>query len=127
MTDTTKYGPQTAEVEALLERVRLLTDADIQALKVAAITAWITAWYKAWHTMHRAVRDSVWDSVWAAIDEVWKTSRQQHLAHIALLALVVRDLITPDGFTQADYDLLTGPWRRVIGKIHPDDEEMSDD
>jgi hypothetical protein len=33
----------------------------------------------------------------------------------------VRDLIGSYGFTQAHYDLLTGPWARVIGPAHPDD------
>jgi hypothetical protein len=36
----------------------------------------------------------------------------------------MRDLIGATGFTQKDYDLLSGPWRRVIGHIHPDDEDL---
>ena len=50
------------------------------------------AWY--------AARDATWDATWA---------------------LIVRDLIGQHGFTQAHYDLLTGPWRQVIGPVHPDD------
>jgi hypothetical protein len=46
----------------------------------------------------------------------------------AVGALVVRDLIeegTP--WDRAAYDVLTGPWRRVIGPIHSDDEVRMDD
>lgn len=39
-------------------------------------------------------------------------------------ALVIRDLIGQHGFTQAHYDLLTVPWRRTIGPIHPDDPDL---
>ncbi len=35
-------------------------------------------------------------------------------------ALLARDLIG-DVFTQAHYDFLTGPWRKAIGPVHPDD------
>jgi len=44
-------------------------------------------------------------------------------ASLAARGLFVRDLISDDGFTQTDYDTLTGPWRRVIGAIHDDDAE----
>ena len=40
-------------------------------------------------------------------------------------ALAMRDLIGQHGFTQAHYDLLTGPWRTVIGPVHPDDAEVA--
>jgi hypothetical protein len=41
-------------------------------------------------------------------------------------ALVVRDLIGSYGVTQAHYDALTGPWRKTIGRLHPDDVEVDD-
>jgi hypothetical protein len=44
-----------------------------------------------------------------------------YAARDAAEALVVRDLIGRRGFTQAHYDLLTGPWAKVIGPVHPDD------
>ena len=34
-------------------------------------------------------------------------------------AVLVGDLISAE-----DYDILTRPWRTVIGPIHPDDEEV---
>ena len=43
----------------------------------------------------------------------------------ATRGLLLRDLIGQrPGWDQAAYDLLTGPWRRTIGPIHPDDAEM---
>ncbi|WIB65342.1 hypothetical protein [Curtobacterium sp. MCBD17_040] len=44
-------------------------------------------------------------------------------ASLAARGLFVRDLIADTGFTTADYDLLTGPWRRVIGPLHDEDDE----
>ena len=42
-------------------------------------------------------------------------------AGVAAGALAVSDLISQHGFTQAHYDLLTGPLASVSGPIHPDD------
>lgn len=47
-----------------------------------------------------------------------------YMAQCAAHALIVRELITSSTFTQSDYDLLTRPWREVIGKVHPDDPEL---
>ena len=139
MTDTLKYGPQTAEVEALLERARTLTDVEVLALGavrgVVPDAALYTALYAAWdavlsaawgaardaalYTVWNVARGS-WDEVWDAVwDAVGGSGRDAALD--AAYALFARDLITPAGFTQAHYDLLTGPWRRVVGAVHPND------
>lgn len=55
-----------------------------------------------------AARAAAWD---AARDAVW--------------ALVTRDLIGANGYTQEHYDILTRPWRQVMGPLHADDAEMS--
>ena len=55
----------------------------------------------------------------AAGDAAW------YAAGDAARGLGVRDIIGQHGFTQAHYDVLTGPWRKVIGPIHPDDAEVS--
>ncbi|CAN5419648.1 hypothetical protein BH09ACT9_BH09ACT9_00140 [soil metagenome] len=54
-------------------------------------------------------------AAWAA---AWDAARD------AAWALVVRDRIGSDGFTQEYYDILSGPWRRTIGKIHADDVDL---
>ena len=72
-------------------------------------------WDAASEAARGAARDAAWDAAWVA---AW-------FAATAAAALVVRDLIddaTP--WNQAAYDRLTGPWRRVIGPIHPDDEVL---
>ncbi len=71
-----KYGPNTAEVEALIEEMRSLTPEQITRLDAALDAAWGEAW--------DAARD-------------------------ALVALVVRDLIT-----QEDFDSLYRPWASVM-------------
>jgi len=79
------------------------------------------------------------DALWRARDAARAAGREhtfnQHIrnfemtpgafvgASLASRALFVRDLISDAGFTRTDYDTLTGPWRRVIGTIHPDDGE----
>jgi len=45
-------------------------------------------------------------------------------ARDAAWGLVIRDRIGHDGFTQEYYDILTGPWRKTIGRIHPDDADL---
>ena len=43
----------------------------------------------------------------------------------ATRGLLLRDLIGQrPGWDQGAYDLLTGPWRQVIGPIHPGDAPM---
>ncbi len=116
MTGTThnRYGPQTAQVEALLERARNLTDKETEALRdawdaraAARAAAWVAAWaaWAAWDAWDARDARAAWDAgreaVWAARD--------------AVLALVVRDLIGQHGFTQEHYDTLVEPWETVMG------------
>ena len=43
-------------------------------------------------------------------------------AGMAAAGLAVRHRIGGD-FTQQEYDLLTGPWRAIVGPVHPDDPD----
>ena len=91
-----KYRPQTPEVEALIIRASSLTDDEAREL--------VAAWYATWYDPRLA-------ALYVALHAAWD----------AVCALVVRDLISTDGFTQEHYDLLTGPWAQAIGPVHPDD------
>lgn len=122
---TGRYGPQTAQIEALLERVRNLTDDETQALAAAwaaawrawdAWDAWVAAWLTAWDARVAgrvaAVRDA---AAWDAEDAARATRDAARATRDAVLALVVRDLIGQHGFTQAHFDTLVGPWESVLG------------
>jgi len=115
------YGPQHDAVETLITRVAALTADETKRLDATIALAWDTAWYTAWAvavrtTLAVAVKHNRHIGMNTAVDAT------RGVAVDAVRALIVRDLITPDGVTQAHYDLLTGPWATVIGKVHPDDE-----
>ena len=77
-------GPNGEAVADLIERARHLTMDEIRRLDAARDAAWDAARDAAWG----AARDAAWD---------------------AAIALLVRDLITPEQF-----DLLYGPWASVM-------------
>ena len=111
-------GPQGEHVAALIERCRSLTGDDLDRLYAAWAAAWGAAWGDAaWDAALDAARvaalDAALDAAW---DFAWVAARD------AALGLLCRDLIGQHpGWDQDAYDLLTGPWRDVIGPIHPDD------
>ena len=122
---THKYGPNGEAVEKIIERVKRLTEDEVQRLAAAwdardTRAAWAAqdvrdvAWAAArdvWDA--RAAAWEAWDAraawaMWAAAWDAW-AARDAMLD--AILAELTRDLITPE-----QYDLLIGPWRSVIGE-----------
>ena len=111
-------GPQGKEVAALIERCRTLTYDEAQELHAAwdaawgaaRGAAWDAAWGVAWGAARGAARDAAWaaardaarDAAW---DAAWDAARH------AALALISKDLITPEQF-----NVLYGPWRKVMEK-----------
>ena len=73
----------------------------------------------AWGAARDAARDAAWDAAWGA---AWGAARgaARYAARDAAMVLVVRDLINAD-----HYNTLTGPWRTVVGPIHPDDPDVT--
>ena len=109
------FGPQGEQVVALLERAGALTKQEVNSLIAARGAAWAAAWAAARDAARDAARAAAWDAAWAAAwDAAWAA------AWGSIGALVVRDLITTE-----DYDTLTLPWRRIVGRIHPDDPEVA--
>lgn len=106
------FGPQGEHVVALIERAARLTSDEAKQLSAAGAATWLTARAAARIAARNAARN-------AARVAGWYTAG--NAAADAALALVVRDLIGSSGFSQTHYDSLTGPWRTVIGKVHPDD------
>ena len=128
------FGPQSEQVAALIERRRTLSAAE--ADRLAAV--WNAAWNVAWSAALAAARYAAWSAAlaaaWdAAVDAAWDAAGDaagyaaQFAARDAAAALLCRDLIgQAPAWDQASYDLLTGPWRDVIGPIHPDDGDGDD-
>ena len=115
-------GPQGVHVAALIERASVLTEDEVERLgaawsatrDAAWAAAWSAAWYASWDATRDAARYAAWDATWhAARYAAWYAARD------TARALVTRDLISTE-----HYDTLTLPWRRIIGRIHPDDTEV---
>ena len=112
--------PQAAQIDALIGRAGRLTLVECDRLVAIGAAAREAAREAARGAARDAARFGAGVAAWdAAQVAVWFAAR------VAAGALVVRDLIdeaTP--WNQAAYDLLTGPWRTVIGPIHPDDADL---
>ena len=116
-------GPQGAEVAALIDRFRHLTDDDLERLGAARGAARYAAWYAAWYVARYAAQDAAryaaWYAAWYVAPDVARYAAQdaaRYAARDAARALVVRDVISRER-----YDELTRPWASAIGPIHPDD------
>lgn len=141
------FGPQWRAIVALVRRAAILTEDEAKALNLNAArdAARFAARIGAWGTSRTAARDA--GAAWVATrtpalaaaqaasqaaardatqNAAWGAARDAALS--TAQALAARDLIG-DVFTQAHYDALTGPWSRVVGKVHPDDatEELNND
>ena len=106
------YGPNTAEVEAMIEKIKTITPeqaetlfvawvannaadralAEFEALDATNYEQWIAVRYAAMKAMPDDVPLNVWEAIWGAT-----------------LALVVRERISEE-----DFDVLYGPWREVM-------------
>ena len=114
------------------------------AWDAAGDAAWDAAWDAAVAAAWDAAVAAAWDAAWDAVRGAVRARRPAAgaagaTAHIrrrcrgpwaaawdaagaAARALTIRDLISTNGYTQAHYDLLTGPWRQVMGPLHADDD-----
>jgi hypothetical protein len=112
-----QYGPQTAEIEAIIERLRAATLEQVKALGEARHGAQNETWGEAWNAARIKVCDEEWSRACEAAHEaVFEAARDNkewsgawYGARDAIMAIMVRDLITPNQF-----DLLYAPWAWVI-------------
>ena len=141
-------GPQGVQVAAFIEKCATLTADDVRRLGAPWGAAWDatraargTAWGAAWDatraargTAWDAARDAAWVAAWDAAGDAWGAPPDWDATWGAARAatwssawgLLLRDLIGQcPSWDQDAYDLLTGPWRQVIGPIHPDDAPMA--
>ena len=120
MTDRTRppWGnlPHGDTIDALLDELRDLTDAEVEAL-VAARDAtldapWVAARNAAWNAARIAGRSAAWGAAWGSVrSAVWDAALDAALD--AARALVVADLVGQYGLTRGHLDVLTGPARTV--------------
>ena len=107
-----KYGSQTTEVEALLEKIKTITPEQAKALDAPWAAPWKAVWGAVWTAARGAgreaaleaaleaawvaVRETAWDAGWVA---VWD----------AVLVTVTKDLISEE-----DFHTLYSPWASVM-------------
>ena len=122
------FGPQWQEIIAQVRTISSATTQQIEELSAAWAAARGAAWDAAWDAAWAAARGAAWDAAWAAAsaaawdaasDAAWDAASAA--ARDAAWALVTRDLIGTNGYTQQHYDKLTAPWVTVFGKLHTDD------
>ena len=126
----------------MLERIKRLTRDEIKRLDNARdavwdedrrtsrgaprYLAWSRAEHAAWDAAWDADRDTVWDEdegpyehendVWLNDCQAAKRAAKQD-AVSAVSAVSARHLISQHGFTLEHYNILTKPWRDVIGEF----------
>ena len=116
-------NPQAVEIDALIERAGRLTKGKINALdrardQIVAMSNWDIALDI--DDLDEA-RDAEADIIWASALDTIRDVECFAVADAAL-ALCIRDLINENTpWNQAAYDFYTGPWAKVVGKVHPDD------
>ena len=131
-------GPQADQLLDLFDTAERLTGDNLRDLAAAWAAAWAAArnaaryaaWDAAWDAAWAAARDAAWAAArnaaryaaWAAARDAARTAARTaagNAARDAARALVVRDRLA-----QEHYETLTRPWASVIGKVHPDDEDL---
>ena len=108
-------GPQGEYVAAVIDQAGRLDRQEAESL------------HAAWDAARAAARDAAWDSARDAARSAARDAARAAAgaaAWDAARALIVRDLIGQHDFTQAAYRTLVGPWRTIVGSIHPDDEDL---
>ena len=116
-----KYGPQTAEIESFIERLKTITPEQLGALsdvyeravrEEEVQNAWRSARAEASHANRQEIREAAWkvawDAVWAGNQDIPRNSAL-YATWYPILALLVRDLITAKQF-----DALYGPYDTVM-------------
>ena len=123
--------PQAVQIDALIERVDRVTEDECDSLSAAWRAAWGLDTERAIDAALNAARSARLNAICSAsaasgaVFRAVEDADEARGAGCAALALAVRDLIDEaTAWNQEAYDCLTGPWRRAIGPVHPDDEVL---
>ena len=127
------YGPNTAAVQSIIDRIPTFTDDEITRLCAARDAAWGALWdagYAAVHAAEDAARNAARNAPWVAAEDAalgtgwtgphgaWRdiTDAGWYVARDPIYASITYDLATEDGlYTIAQRDLLLAPWVEVCG------------
>ncbi len=111
-----KYGPYSAEVGALLEKVGDLPLEQLNELGEAFDAAWSAKRRTTWGVARRAAKSAERDEVWEAVrHEAWEAVQSAPSSSIrdavwgAAIVLAVQDLINEE-----DFNVLYAPWASVV-------------
>ena len=103
-----KYGPNSAQVEALLEKIKTITPEPAKALDAPWDAPWKAVWGAGREAGREAALEAALEAAWVAVRETawdagWVAVRD------AVLVTVTKDLISED-----DFNILYGPWASVM-------------
>ena len=111
------FGPQGAEVVAILERTGQLTAKEVERLSAAWVVARVAAReaarIAAWEAARKTSRDAAWNAAWEATREATRGDARgtaRAVSRDAAVATLSRDLISTE-----DYNVLVAPWLAVMG------------
>jgi hypothetical protein len=109
------------EVQAVRSRSEALTEDERRDLRLA------------YEQAHADLRGHPWESVWSLAwlmigvnqDQVSRPAPEEAAVVAAVLAAQARPYLRPStAWTLLGYDLLSAPWRTVLGPIYPDDPRI---
>ena len=117
------FGPQWAEIVALVRRVAVLTVDETARLEAVRPSASGPELYMAWSSARDAT--ALGPARHAGSIAAMGAALGSELPNAvgdAATALAIRDRIGQCDFTQERYDLLTEAWATAMGPVHPDDK-----
>ena len=119
-------GPQADQLLTLFDTAERLTGGKLRDLAAAWTASMTAAWDAAMEAAGTAAMDAAMEAAgtaaWEAAMYAAGTAAGNaawNAAYDAAEALVLRDFLA-----QEHYETLTSPWASVIGKVHPDDEDL---
>ncbi len=119
------FGPQWPEFVSFYYSTRNVTNEQLKLMEAMRPKKWRgDRWQEGWVISEDSYRYNEWHNAWWATSYVTSTGKSEGFGREVAAALVARDRIGEYGYTQKQYDVLTGPWRTIIGPIHAGDVNL---
>jgi hypothetical protein len=118
-----RYGPQTAQVEALLERAARLSPGQKDCMDRAVIDTRGELDVAYYSCLEAIFENDLRIQDGAVSSAVMRIVSSEGLIGVgdAVIALIARHLADSGSFTWEHYRAMTLPWREAVGQVHPDD------